>query len=62
MPRPMRYTLAAGALLIAGVSSVGWVLQMRAGSGPLVQMVYAAGAGVMVGLAIWALRQTDNKR
>lgn len=60
MPRLMRFTLAAAAMLIAAVCSIGWVLQARAGAGVLTQMAYAAGAGIMIGLAIVAIKHEDD--
>ena len=60
MPRAMRYTLAAAAILVAIVCMIGWVMQMQAGAGMAGQLFYAAGAGGRVGLAIWACRQTND--
>ena len=62
MPRTMRYTLATAAILVAIVCMIGWVMQAQAGAGLAGQLFYAAGAGGMVGLAIWALKHSDQRR
>ena len=56
MPPMMRYTLAGAAILIALLCSVGWVVQSQQSGALGGQLLYAAGAGFMIGLAIWAVR------